>query len=147
MASDSPIGEPDADMPPEVAALDSKQDEPAAAAGTTTADQDPVPGLAAAEDAAEGTNGVTAADETVVDEVNLTRFCVEVGGEQADEHSVHVHGVILLAGGCSLYSQVIDAADDFVGGRVIGRDISENGNEDEPSSRRGRRGRSRLVTL
>lgn len=39
---------------------------------------------------------------------------------------------------------MIDAAEDFGGGRVIGRDISENGNEDEPSSRRGRRGRSRL---
>lgn len=45
------------------------------------------------------------------------------------------------------FVQVIDTADDFGGGRVIGRDISENGNEDEPSSRRSRRGRSRLGPL
>ena len=80
MASDIPMGEPDSDVPPEVVGLDSKQEEPAAATGAT-ADQDPVPGLAATEDAAEGTNGVTAGDETVVDEVSLTRLCTEtVGG-------------------------------------------------------------------
>lgn len=77
MASDIPMGEPDADVPPEVAGLDSKQEEPAAAAGATAADQDPVPGLAAPEDAAEGTNGVTGGDETVVDEVSRTRLCEE----------------------------------------------------------------------
>lgn len=68
MASDIPMGEPDADLPPEVVGLDSKQEEPAAAGAT--ADQDPA-GVAATEDAAEGTNGVTAGDETVVDEVSL----------------------------------------------------------------------------
>eukprot|EP00752_Nemacystus_decipiens_P006120 g5520.t1 len=99
------MGEPDADVLPEGLALDSKQVEPAAPAGAS-ADQDLVTGQVATEDATEGTNGVTAGDDTVVDEV-------------------------------------IDAADDFGGGRIIGRDISENGNEDEPSSRRGRRGRSR----
>lgn len=72
MASDIPMGEPDADVPPEAAGLDSKEEEPAAAPGATTVDQDPVPGQAATEDAAEGTNGVTAGDETVVDEVGLS---------------------------------------------------------------------------
>lgn len=80
MASDIPMGEPDADVPPEVAGLGSKQEEPVAAAAAT-ADQDPVPGPAATEDATEGTNGVAAGDEAVVDEVSLTRLCMEIVGD------------------------------------------------------------------
>lgn len=72
------MGEPDVDVPPEVAGLDSKQEEPTAAPGATTADQDPAPGLAGTEDAAEGTNGVTAGDETVVDEVSVALLCMGI---------------------------------------------------------------------
>lgn len=89
------MGEPNADVPPEVAGSDSKQEEPAA-----TADQDPVPGLAATEDVAEGTNGVAAGDETMVDEVNLVGLCVENIGGLAD--ALAAHGVILLGGARSL---------------------------------------------
>lgn len=101
MASESPMGEPDADVPPEVAGLDSKrsqpQEEPAAAAGAITAAHDPVPGLAATEDAAEG---VAAGDDTVVDEVSDTRFLWKiVGGTSADATPWRCTGVIF---GCSL---------------------------------------------
>ncbi|CAM9543352.1 unnamed protein product, partial [Ectocarpus sp. 6 AP-2014] len=108
MANVIQMGESKADVHSEVVVDSHEQQTRAAAAAVsaTAADGDDVPGVPATLDAAEGTNGVAAGDETVVDEV-------------------------------------IDAADDFGGSRVVGREGSENGHDDEPPSRRGRRGRSR----
>lgn len=83
MATDLEVGKPNAHAPPEVAAdLDSKQEEPGAPAAATTApQQDPAQRVAAtADDAADGTNGVTPGDEMVVDEVSsaslyITGWC------------------------------------------------------------------------
>lgn len=65
--------EPKDDTLPEVEG-DSKQDESnaTASAGTPGApDQDVATGVPETADAAEGSNGVTAADEAVVDEVSI----------------------------------------------------------------------------
>lgn len=74
MANVIQMGEPKADAQSEVVVDSHDQQAPAAAAAAVSAtagDGDDVPGVSATLDAAEGTNGVAAGDETVVDEVSL----------------------------------------------------------------------------
>lgn len=74
MANVIQMGEPKADVQSEVVVDPHEQQAPPAAAGAvsaTAADGEDVPGVSATLDAAEGTNGVAAGDETVVDEVSL----------------------------------------------------------------------------
>lgn len=147
MATDLEVGEPTAHAPPEVAAdLDSKQEEPGAPAATTAVHQDPAQRAAATADAADGTNGVTPGDEMVVDEVSRVSV-YRTDWFQLEEGCQAQRPFLRLTSCCSVvlrwFGKVIDAADDFGASRVAGRESSENGNDDEPSSRRGRRGRSR----